>query len=103
MHAENSASLKVVGQVDVAAWIHAGYRPVDHQVSPQPRELLAADHHVFLACRNESRATAAIAELTAATGKETVEFLPLDLSSFASTRAAAEAFLARDLPKSILK
>ncbi len=66
------------------------------------RVLAAAGHHVILACRSRERAQAAIDDIRAATGSEALEFLELDLASLASVRAAAEAFLARDLPLQLL-
>jgi len=66
------------------------------------RELAATGRRVFLACRSRERAEAARAEIVAATGNEAVEFLELDLASLASVRAAAESFLARDLPLQLL-
>ena len=64
--------------------------------------LAAEGFHLFLACRNESKTAALIAEIRAATPGATVEFLPLDLDSLASTRRCAELFLARNLPLHLL-
>ena len=47
---------------------------------------------VYLAARSQDRAKAAIEDLKQTTGKEAI-FLPLDLSSLKSVRAAAEEFL----------
>ncbi len=58
-------------------------------------EALAADgHRLYLACRSEEKTRPVIDEIVAKTGNEDVRFLPLDLSSFASVRACAAAFLA---------
>lgn len=58
------------------------------------------DHNakVYLACRSEERAKAAITDLTKATGKKDVHFLSLDLASFASIRNAAEEFKRYNVP-----
>jgi len=64
--------------------------------------LAAEGFHLFLACRNEAKTAALIAEIKAATPDATVEFLPLDLDSLASTRRCAERFLARNLPLHLL-
>ncbi len=66
------------------------------------RELAAAGYRVFLACRNEAKAEVAMADIRAAVPQAAVEFLALDLASFASVRAAAAAFLERDLPLQML-
>ncbi|MBS0448312.1 MAG: SDR family oxidoreductase [Proteobacteria bacterium] len=64
------------------------------------RELAARGAHVFMACRSAERAQPVIAEIRAAGG--TVDYLALDLGDFASVRACAESFLARDLPLHLL-
>lgn len=47
---------------------------------------------VYIACRNEAKAKAAIEKLREATGKDAL-YLPLDLASFKSIQAAASDFL----------
>lgn len=66
------------------------------------RELAALGAHVFIACRSAERAQPVIAEIRAASGHAAVEGLTLDLADFASIRACAAAFLARDLPLHLL-
>jgi retinol dehydrogenase-12 len=61
-------------------------------------ELARRGGHLFLASRSEARTAPVIEEIRRATGNEKVEFLPLDLADPASVRAAAEAFLSRQLP-----
>lgn len=50
--------------------------------------------HVVIACRNAAKGEAAVAEIRARSGRDTVEATPLDLASFASVRACAAALLA---------
>lgn len=57
---------------------------------------------VYVACRSEQKGRASAAAITAATGNEAVEFLPLDLADLASVRACAEQFLARGEPLHVL-
>ncbi|KAG8982499.1 hypothetical protein FRB93_008017 [Tulasnella sp. JGI-2019a] len=61
---------------------------------------------VYMGSRTESRAAAAIAQLQAegflAEGKGQVEWLPIDLSTPASTKLAAEEFLKRETRLDIL-
>lgn len=66
------------------------------------RELASRGAHVFVACRSLERGQAAVAEIRTATRNAQVEFLALDLGDFASVRACAAAFLARDLPLHLL-
>lgn len=67
-------------------------------------ELARAGAHTILACRSQSRAQEAIDEIIAETGvsPDKVEFLKLDLGSFANVRESAEAFLSMNLPLDIL-
>jgi NAD(P)-dependent dehydrogenase (short-subunit alcohol dehydrogenase family) len=53
--------------------------------------LLQRNANVYLACRNQSSAEAAITELRESTGKEAI-FLQLDLADLQSVRRAAEDF-----------
>jgi retinol dehydrogenase-12 len=66
------------------------------------RRLAEQGGHVFLAGRSREKTEPVVAELRAAAGHDRVEFLALDLTSLASVRAAAAAFLALDLPLHIL-
>lgn len=65
-------------------------------------ELGRRGFHTILACRNEQKAEAAIAELRQGARSATFEFLRLDLNSLASVRDAAADFLSRDLPLHLL-
>jgi retinol dehydrogenase-12 len=58
--------------------------------------------HVLLACRSPERARPTVDQIKQETNNDDVELIDLDLSSFASIRAAAAAFLARDLPLHVL-
>jgi retinol dehydrogenase 12 len=62
------------------------------------RELASAGTRVFVACRSLANAQSAVQQIQATTGNSTVEALQLDLGDFASIRACAGNFLARDLP-----
>lgn len=59
------------------------------------RALLTANAKVYLACRSEDKANAALASLETATGKK-AEFLQLDLSSVKSCQAAATVIVAKE-------
>jgi NAD(P)-dependent dehydrogenase (short-subunit alcohol dehydrogenase family) len=61
-------------------------------------ELARRGAHVFLASRSEARTKPAVDEIRRGTGNDRVEFLSLDLADPASVRAAAAAFLSRELP-----
>ncbi|KAL1690645.1 hypothetical protein GGG16DRAFT_55211 [Schizophyllum commune] len=65
------------------------------------RALLEHNATVYLAARNADKATAAIAELKEATGKE-ARFLKLDLSDLHAIKAAAEEFLGKERHLDIL-
>ena len=58
--------------------------------------------HLFITCRNDATATAALAQIRSASGNTQVEALRLDLGDFDSVRACAQAFLDRDLPLHLL-
>lgn len=67
------------------------------------RTLALQGWHVFLACRDEAKARPVLDEIAQASGgKAQAEFLPLDLSDFASVRACATQFLSRKLPLNLL-
>jgi retinol dehydrogenase 12 len=57
---------------------------------------------VFIACRNPDRGQAAVTAIKSAVGRDSVELLPLDLTSLASARDCAQEFLARDEPLHVL-
>jgi retinol dehydrogenase 12 len=57
---------------------------------------------VFLASRSAAKGEAAVAEIKASTGNESVFFLPLDLADLDSVQACASAFLALDEPLHVL-
>jgi dehydrogenase/reductase SDR family protein 13 len=63
-------------------------------------ELAGQKAHVILACRSEDKTRPVLDEIRAAGGS--AEYLRLDLADLASVRAAAETFLARGEPLSIL-
>jgi retinol dehydrogenase 12 len=65
-------------------------------------ELARSGAHVIAACRSASKTEPVLAAIRAETGNPKVEFLELDLGDFASVRACAAAFLARDLPLHLL-
>ncbi|KAF1962734.1 NAD(P)-binding protein [Byssothecium circinans] len=57
---------------------------------------------IYLAARTESKATAAIRDIKAVVPNASVEYLPLDLTSFASIASAASTFTARESRLDIL-
>ena len=57
------------------------------------RELARAGGHVFLACRSAEKTEPVVRQIREETGNEKVEFLSLDLGSFASIRACARSSL----------
>ncbi len=58
------------------------------------RELARAGAKVWVACRSQAKAEAAMAEMRAAVPDAELVFLPLDLGSLDATRKAAHQFLA---------
>ncbi|KII88024.1 hypothetical protein PLICRDRAFT_111724 [Plicaturopsis crispa FD-325 SS-3] len=60
------------------------------------RALLAHNATVYIAARSRDKVEAAIRELKAATGKDTVYFLPLDLADLKSVKAAAAEFASKE-------
>jgi len=66
------------------------------------RELARNGYRLFLACRSEERTRPVIDEIHAVMPGARIEWLPLELSDFASVHACARAFLARDLPLNLL-
>ncbi|KAF8347216.1 NAD-binding protein [Amanita rubescens] len=65
------------------------------------KALLAHNAKLYFACRNESKAREAIAELKEATGNEGI-FLPLDLADLRSVKAAAEIFMSQEKELNVL-
>jgi retinol dehydrogenase-12 len=57
---------------------------------------------VYIACRDSTRGSAAVAAIKESAGRDAVSVLPLDLASLNSVRACAEAFLVRDEPLNVL-
>jgi len=66
------------------------------------REFARRGGTVYLACRSREKGEAAVADVAAGTGSETVRFLPLDLADLASVRRCAEQFLALEQPLNVL-
>ena len=58
-------------------------------------ELAIMGAHVVIAARNSTKAAAAVHDIQQRAPDANVEFLPLDLASFASVRAFAETFTSR--------
>ena len=92
----NSPNTSLSGRVALVTGANTGIGLVT------ARELASRGAHVFVACRSLERGQAAVAEIRTATGNAKVEFLALDLGDFASVRACAAVFLARDLPLHLL-
>jgi NAD(P)-dependent dehydrogenase (short-subunit alcohol dehydrogenase family) len=65
-------------------------------------ELARRGSHVFLASRSAERTNPVVEIIRREVGHHRVDFLPLDLASHQSVRAAADTFLARGLPLHIL-
>lgn len=65
-------------------------------------ELARQGHRVILACRSEEKTRPAMAAITAATGSEAVEFLPLDLADLRSAGRAAATLVERGDPLQVL-
>lgn len=66
-------------------------------------ELAQKGWHVIMACRTQSKALDAISQIKSTVPKTAdnpyqLEFMALDLSSFESVKAFAQAYIARDLP-----
>jgi len=64
--------------------------------------LAAHGAHVFVAGRSEERTSGVLDDIRALGRSPPAQFLPLDLGDFASVRACANAFLARNLPLHLL-
>ncbi len=65
-------------------------------------ELARRGAQVFIAGRSRERTESAVAEIKDATGNPRVDRLALDLASFDSIHACADAFLAKGLPLHVL-
>ncbi|KAK0185515.1 hypothetical protein F5146DRAFT_937364 [Armillaria mellea] len=65
------------------------------------KAILPRNAKVYIACRNETKARAAIEKLREATGKDAL-YLPLDLASFMSIQAGASNFLSKEKELHIL-
>ena len=66
------------------------------------RELARKGAHLFITCRDEATAQAALQRIRDGSDSPQVEALQMDLGDFASVRACAQAFLGRDLPLHLL-
>lgn len=66
------------------------------------RVLAQRGAHLFVTCRNAATGAAAVEQIRSGSGNLQVEALSMDLADFASVRACAQAFLARELPLHIL-
>ncbi len=65
-------------------------------------ELARRGATVVLACRSEEKTKPVIEDISASTGNDRLEFLPLDLGDFDSVRQAATTLLASDRPVHLL-
>ena len=65
-------------------------------------ELARQGSRVFLASRSETRTTPVVDAITQEYGPDRAAYLPLDLASLHSVKAAANRFLTRDLPLHVL-
>jgi len=90
------AQAKLSGRVALVTGANTGIGRVT------ARELAREGAHVFIACRSAERARDVLEEIGALPDSGPVDFLPLDLGDFASIRACADTFLARDLPLHLL-
>ncbi|NTW21549.1 MAG: SDR family NAD(P)-dependent oxidoreductase, partial [Nostocales cyanobacterium W4_Combined_metabat2_030] len=59
-------------------------------------------HHVFIACRSQTKAAKAISYIRQTTNNPNIEFLPLNLASLDSVRHCVKLFLEKKLPLHIL-
>jgi len=74
-----------------------GYETVNALLALNP------DNRIFLACRDEAKANAAIQQLKQIhPNNGNMEFLPLDLGDLASVQASANAFIAKGIPLHVL-
>ncbi len=91
----NSNQSTMAGKVCIVTGANTGIGKVT------AKQLASQGAKVFLACRNESKAQAVIAEIQAEFSVD-AEFLPLDLGDLESVRSAADKFLALKLPLHLL-
>src|SRR6266496_4194464 len=87
----HDATASLVGTVALVTGANSGIGRVT------ARELAQMGAHVFLACRSETKTQPVIDEIKRASSRAEAEFLPLDLSDFASIRRCAETFLQRNV------
>ena len=66
------------------------------------RELAKRGAHIVITARNQERAQPVLDEIRTESPQAKVDFIPLELSNFASIRACANAFIALNLPLHIL-
>ncbi|OQR83746.1 short-chain dehydrogenase [Achlya hypogyna] len=66
------------------------------------RQLAQMGAHVVFACRSKERAEEAMDSVRVSSGSKKLEFMPLDVSSLASVREFAAAFLKTNRPLDIL-
>ena len=97
----------LTGRVMLVTGIPISRRPLFRKLTARPlggntgigyetvKALLAHNATVYLAARDRTKATAAIAALREETGRSAI-FLELDLASLASVKCAAEEFLAKE-------
>ena len=66
------------------------------------RELAKRGAHIVITARNQERAQPVLDEIRTESPQAKVDFIPLELSNFASIRACASSFIALNLPLHIL-
>ena len=66
------------------------------------RELAKRGAHIVITARNQERAQPVLDEIRTESPHAKVDFIPLELSNFASIRACANSFIALNLPLHIL-
>lgn len=65
-------------------------------------EMARAGAHVVLTCRTAEKGAPVVERIQQETGNSKVECLPMELGNLSKVKAAAEEFLAKDLPLDIL-
>lgn len=91
MHSEQISANSPIGRVVVITGANTGIG------FAAAKALVAQGAHVIIGCRDSAKAKEAVSELGAL-----AEALPLDLQSFESVNAFADAFLAKKLPLHVL-
>lgn len=89
MSASVAGEVPVQGKVAVVTGANTGIGKVT------ALELARRKARVLCLCRSEARGRAAVDEIRDETGNDAVEYVHLDLASFASVRACAETVLAK--------